>query len=105
MPMIEIRSRYDSSKILWSGKAATQRDAVIAAVKARANLADAYLAGADLAGADLADAYLADADLAGANLAGANLAGANFAGANLAKQLAIAPEDIPVIPKIGRAHV
>jgi hypothetical protein len=44
------------------------------AVKARANLADAYLAGANLA-----DAYLADAYLAGANLADAYLAGANLA--------------------------
>jgi len=49
------------------------------AVKAGANLADAYLGGANLA-----DANLADADLAGANLARANLAGANLAGANLA---------------------
>jgi hypothetical protein len=65
------------------------------AVKARANLADAYLAGANLADAYLADAYLADAYLADAYLAGANLAdaylagaylaGANLAGANLAR--------------------
>jgi hypothetical protein len=57
--------------------------AVKIAVKARANLADAYLAGANLVGANLAGANLADAYLAGANLAGANLAGANLAGANL----------------------
>ena len=53
--------------------------AVKAAIKARANLADA-----NLAGANLADAYLAGANLAGAYLAGAYLAGANLAGANLA---------------------
>ena len=58
--------------------------AVKAAVKARANLADAYLAGANLAGANLADAYLAGANLADADLAGANLARADLAGANLA---------------------
>jgi len=63
--------------------------AVRAAVKARANLADANLAGANLAdanlaGANLADAYLAGANLAGAYLAGANLADAYLAGANLA---------------------
>ena len=45
--------------------------AVRAAIKARANLADATLAGA----------YLADANLADANLAGASLARANLAGA------------------------
>ena len=54
------------------------------AVKADANLADAYLAGANLAGAYLAGANLAGANLAGANLADAYLAGANLARANLA---------------------
>jgi len=58
--------------------------AVKAAVKARANLADAYLADAYLAGANLADANLADAYLADANLADAYLAGANLADAYLA---------------------
>jgi hypothetical protein len=55
------------------------------ALKARANLADAYLADAYLAGANLARANLADAYLAGANLADANLADAYLAGANLAR--------------------
>ena len=54
------------------------RDALEAAVSARANLAGANLAGANLAGAYLAGAYLAGANLAGANLADANLAGAKW---------------------------
>ena len=49
-----------------------------AAVKAGADLADAYLAGANLAGANLAGADLAGADLERANLAGADLAGAKW---------------------------
>jgi hypothetical protein len=53
--------------------------AVKAAVKARANLADANLADANLAEANLAGANLADANLAGAYLAEANLAGAYLA--------------------------
>ena len=59
---------------LWSGNAASLREALDQAVAARANLA----------GANLADAYLARANLARANLAGATLARANLAGANLA---------------------
>ena len=50
---------------------------------ARANLDGANLANASLAGANLANAYLANAYLGGANLGGANLGGANLANANL----------------------
>jgi len=81
---IEIRSRYDRTKILWSCEAASLRDGVIAAVSARADLADANLAGANLADANLAGANLARADLADANLAGAYLADADLARAYLA---------------------
>ena len=81
--MIEIKKR-DTGEVLWTGEAASLRDAVIAAVKARANLARANLAGADLARANLPGAYLADANLADAYLAGADLAGADLAGADLA---------------------
>ena len=81
---------------------------VEAAVKARADLSDAYLSGADLSDADLSDAnlrwaYLSDAnlrcaylggadlsaaclrgaDLSGAYLSGADLRGADLSGANL----------------------
>ena len=58
---------------------------LVAAVKARANLANAYLGGAYLARANLANAYLGGAHLARANLDGANLANANLAGAYLAR--------------------
>jgi hypothetical protein len=97
--MIEIKHRY-SGAALYSGEHESLREAVVAAVKADAdlaradlaganlagaNLSDAYLADADLAGADLARAYLARADLAGAYLEGANLSGADLAGADLAR--------------------
>ena len=73
---------------LWSGNAASLREALDQAVAARANLAganlaDAYLARANLARANLAGATLARANLERANLADANLADANLAGANL----------------------
>jgi len=70
MSLYEIKHRHTGA-LLWSGDAPTMRDAVEAAVKSRANLADA-----NLAGANLADANLAYANLAGAYLARANLAGA-----------------------------
>jgi pentapeptide repeat protein len=79
----EIKSRF-AGKILFKGDFGSLKLCVEAAVKARADLADADLAGADLADADLADAYLAGADLADANLAGADLADAYLARANLA---------------------
>jgi hypothetical protein len=82
MDVIEIKHRF-SGAVLWSGEEPSLRGAVIAAVKAGADLAGAYLAGAYLAGADLAGADLAGAYLAGANLAGADLAGANLTGADL----------------------
>ena len=44
--------------ILWEGEAPTLKDALEAAVAARANLTGANLAGADLAGADLAGAII-----------------------------------------------
>ena len=58
---------------------------LVAAVKARANLANAYLGGAYLARANLANAYLGGAYLARANLDGANLANAYLGGAYLAR--------------------
>ena len=58
---------------------------LVAAVKARANLANASLAGANLANAYLANAYLGGANLGGANLVNANLGGANLDGEVLNK--------------------
>ncbi len=80
---MEIRHKITGAVLYTAPKATTTKEAVEAAVKARANLAGAYLADANLARANLAGAYLADANLAGANLDGAYLAGANLAGANL----------------------
>ena len=57
MSIIEIRHRHrHTNGILFSGEYPSLRDAVVAAVAARANLADAYLAGAYLAGANLTGA-------------------------------------------------
>ena len=78
--MIQIKNRFTGA-VIFEGEYGSVRDALVAAVKARANLADADLADAYLARANLARANLADADLAGANLARANLADADLADA------------------------
>jgi uncharacterized protein YjbI with pentapeptide repeats len=92
--MGEIKHRYTRA-ILWSDVTGSVKDAVVAAVKAGADLTGAILAradltganldGANLAGANLTDAYLARADLTDVNLAGANLAGANLTDAYLTR--------------------
>lgn len=73
MEAIEIKNRWNEA-VLYSGKHADVKEAVEAAVKARADLADANLAGADLADADLTGANLADAK-AGVGADGAALVG------------------------------
>lgn len=65
-----------------------KRSAVLAALKAGANLSGAYLSGANLRGANLRGANLSGAnlrhaDLRGAYLRGANLRHADLSGANL----------------------
>jgi uncharacterized protein YjbI with pentapeptide repeats len=87
---VKIKNRFTGA-LIFDAKVDASLDkgrrigaAVLLAIKARANLADAYLADAYLADANLADAYLAGANLARANLARANLADANLADANLA---------------------
>ncbi len=75
--MIEIKSRYDATKVLYtSTKAETLRAAVIEAVAKGAYLTGANLTGANLTGADLTGAYLTGTVLTGADLTGAHLTGA-----------------------------
>ncbi len=91
--MIRTITRWDTGATIWSGEAETIKDAIHAALAAkadcwRADLRDADLGGADLGGAnlrcaDLRGANLRCADLMGADLRGANLVGANLVGANL----------------------
>jgi len=79
MKQIEIKSRFDSKKVLVSGKYENikeclekNRDADLRdAYLQGAYLRDAYLQGAYLQGADLRDAYLQGADLRDAYLQGA----------------------------------
>ena len=87
---IEIVSRWDSGKILYTAEsAAGVRAALVEAVEKRAYLQGAYLQGADLQGAYLQGAYLQGADLQGADLQGAYLRGADLRGA-----LGLAPERV-----------
>jgi uncharacterized protein YjbI with pentapeptide repeats len=83
MAIIEIRSRWDSSKVLFSVDTETLRQAVEAAVKDGADLRDANLRDANLRDADLYDANLRGADLYGADLYDANLRGADLRFADL----------------------
>ena len=68
---VEIKSCWDG-RVLFSGEFSSVRDAVIAAVKARADLGDADLGDADLRGAYLRGAYLGGAYLRGAKIKGRN---------------------------------
>ena len=83
---IEIKSRFDSNKVLVSGKYENIKDCLEKNRSANLRSADlqgAYLRGADLQGADLQDANLRGANLRDANLQGANLQGAYLRGAYL----------------------
>ena len=82
MTLQQIKSRYDES-VLFECEAASIREAVETACKARANLEGANLKGVNLKRAYLEGAYLKAAYLEGAYLKGANLEAANLEGANL----------------------
>ncbi len=69
--------------VLWEGEAGTVGEAVIAALRSRADLTGADLTGADLTGADLTGENLTGANLTGANLTDANLTDANLTRADL----------------------
>ena len=84
MEVIEIKSRW-SGEVLYSGEHAGLKEAVEAAVNARAYLAGAYLAQANLAGANLAGANLARANLSDAYLSDAYLSDAYLSDAKVGK--------------------
>jgi len=80
--MYEIKNIF-GEVIYKSETAETLRDAVIDAVKARANLSCANFSCANLSCANFSCAYLSGADFSGANLSRANLSCANLSCANL----------------------
>jgi hypothetical protein len=59
------------------------REAVLAIVKARESLVNAYLPGIDLSGSDLTSAKFSGADLSSANFSCSNLSNADLSDANL----------------------
>ena len=89
---IQIKNRWNGS-VIFETDAANLCQAILIALKSRADLrganlrdadlCDADLRGANLRGANLRDADLCDADLCGADLRGANLRGADLCGADL----------------------
>ena len=78
----EIKNRWDG-ELIFKLECKSLKICLEEAIKAKADLSDAYLRGADLCGADLGDAYLRGADLCGADLHGAYLRGADLHGADL----------------------
>ena len=89
---IQIKNRWNGS-VIFETDAANLCQAILIALKSRADLrganlrdadlCDADLRGANLRGANLRDADLCDADLCGADLRDANLRGADLCGADL----------------------
>ena len=77
--------RWDTGAVIWEGDAETVKDAIHAALKARANLSGANLSGANLSWANLSWVDLSRANLSGANLSWANLSWANLSGAYLSR--------------------
>ena len=73
---IEIKSKYNSTIVIYACEAETLKDAVEKAVKDNANLMDANLRNANLMDANLWNANLSNADLWNANLSNADLSGA-----------------------------
>jgi hypothetical protein len=78
---IEVKSRWDSNKILLCGEYESIKECL--EKNRTAYLSDADLSGADLSGAYLSGAYLSGAYLSGADLRGADLIGAYLSGAYL----------------------
>jgi len=81
--MKQIINRWTLVVMFTAPNATTMREAVLAAVEARAVLSGAVLSGADLSGADLSGADLSGADLRNAVLRNAVLSGADLSGADL----------------------
>jgi uncharacterized protein YjbI with pentapeptide repeats len=78
---VNIVSRWDSSRVLFSHQTTAKRQA--SGLAMRDAMGAAVKSGANLRGANLSYAYLSGANLRGANLSGANLSGANLSDANL----------------------
>lgn len=86
MPILEIKSRFDESKVLYSGEALTMAELLENAVKDNASLD----------GANLVRANLDGAILDGANLDGANLYLANLYGAKIRDAITISKQPISI---------
>jgi Pentapeptide repeats (8 copies) len=74
---------WRDDRVIWEGEAETVKDALYAAIAARANLSWADLSWANLSWANLSGANLLRANLSWANLSWANLSGADLSRADL----------------------
>ena len=77
---MKIQIKSIAGSILFEGDFSCLKDALLSAIKSRANLLDA-----NLSGADLSCAYLSGANLSGADLSGADLSRADGGGLVIAK--------------------
>ena len=73
MSKIQIKSRWNSDKVLFETDAESIGAAVLAAIALKTNLRGAYLSSADLSSAYLRSANLSSADLSSADLRRADL--------------------------------
>ena len=85
---LQIKSRYDSSVILYEGEAESTRALLKMVISDKADLSGAYLSGKNLSDTNLTGICLPDADLSYVNLFNANLteallSGVYFYGADL----------------------
>jgi Family of unknown function (DUF5758)/Pentapeptide repeats (8 copies) len=80
--LIEIKHRY-TNNVLYACEAENMREAVLLAIKNKANLSSADLRWADLSSADLRWADLSSADLSSADLRWADLRSADLSSADL----------------------
>jgi hypothetical protein len=103
--MIMIPDRYTGRELFVNEKAATEREAVAAAIDAGVYLRGADLRGAVLRGADLRGADLCWADLRGADLRGADLRGAGLSKTSLSgAKIAGAEFSLDGVPHIENIH-
>ena len=80
--VIEILHRYSGS-VLYRAEAISLREAILKALREKANLSSADLRSANLSWADLRSANLRSANLSSADLSSADLSSANLRSANL----------------------
>ncbi len=80
---IEIKSIFGNVLFTYEAENATIKDALLQAIKEKADLRGSNLRDSNLSGSDLRDSNLSGSNLRDSNLSGSNLSGSNLRGSNL----------------------